>query len=240
MVNVLSGKDWIPKWEAKVVMATVTKAKTLKSNIKAPILCIAGGKHCDAEMVRQPALARAIKTEMASQEFRVRGEFIEISGFSERHQDTKSKIQSQQRRTESPKTGREEKTRKMAREAKIITRPSLPAPVPSKPNLSHLHITSAAFPYRCPAQCSEVKPVTEWAGMTDWVVAVITRSPGKVEEDKRWEVAKARVGRKDRLGSGLGERGRKAEARKREEVAKDRVGRNDPLSPSGREEVGEW
>ena len=79
--------------------------------------------------------------------------------------------------------------------------------------------------------------MTEWAGMTDWVVAVITRSPGKVEEDKWWEVATTRVGRKDRLGSGLGERGRKAEAR---EVAKDRVGRNDPLSPSGREEVGEW
>ena len=76
--------------------------------------------------------------------------------------------------------------------------------------------------------------------MTDWVVAVITRSPGRVEEDKWWEVATTRVGRKDRLGSGLGERGRKAEARKREEVAKDRVGRNDPLSPSGREEVGEW
>ncbi len=84
MVNVLSGKDWIPKWEAKVVMATVTKAQTLNSN-KALIPCIAGGKHCDAEMVRQPALARAIKTEMASQEFRVRGEFIEISGFLERH-----------------------------------------------------------------------------------------------------------------------------------------------------------
>ena len=150
------------------------------------------------------------------------------------------KLQSLQRRTESPKTGREEKTRKMAREAKTITRPSLPAPVPSKPNLSHLHITSAAFPYRCPAQCSEVKPVTEWAGMTDWVVAVITRSPGKVEEDKRWEVAKNRVGRNDRLGSGLGKRGRKAEARKREEVAKGRVGRKDPLSPSGGEEVGKW
>ena len=60
MVNVKSGKDWIPKWEVKVVMATVTKAKTLKFN-KAQILYIAGGKPCDAEMVRQPALARAIK-----------------------------------------------------------------------------------------------------------------------------------------------------------------------------------
>ena len=134
MVNVLSGKDRIPEWEAKVVMATVTKAKTLKSN-KAHIVYIARGKHCDAEMARQPALVRAIKTEMASQEFRVRVEFNESSEFLERYPDIKSK------RTKSPKTGREEKTH--------------------KPNLSHLHITSAAFPYRCPAQCSEVKPVTE-------------------------------------------------------------------------------
>ena len=60
MVNVKSGKDWIPKWEAKVVMATVTEAKTWKSK-KAQIQYIAGGKPCDAEMVKQPALARAIK-----------------------------------------------------------------------------------------------------------------------------------------------------------------------------------
>ena len=38
------------------------------------------------------------------------------------------------------------------------------------------------------------------------------------------------MGRNDRLGSGVGEKGRRAEARKREEVAKDRVGRNDRLS----------
>ena len=105
MVNVLSGKDWIPKWEAKVVMATVTKAQTLNSN-KALILCIAGGKHCDAEMVRQPALARAIKTEMASQEFRVRGEFIEISGFLERYQDTKSKTSKSTKENRKPKDGK--------------------------------------------------------------------------------------------------------------------------------------
>ena len=44
------------------MMATVTKAKTWKSNkAQAHILYIAGGKPCDAEMVRQPALARAIK-----------------------------------------------------------------------------------------------------------------------------------------------------------------------------------
>ena len=49
-----------------------------------------------------------------------------------------------------------------------------------------------------------MKPVTEWAGMTDWVVAVRTWIPGKGEEDKRWEVARNRVGRNDRLGSGSG------------------------------------
>ena len=52
--------------------------------------------------------------------------------------------------------------------------------------------------------------------MTDWVVAVITRGPGKIEEDKRWEVAKNRVGRNDRLGSGLGkEGGRRKQGRER-------------------------
>ena len=50
--------------------------------------------------------------------------------------------------------------------------------------------------------------------MTDWVVAVITRSPGKVEEDNWWEVGTTRVGWKDRLGSGLGERGKGRERRR--------------------------
>ena len=90
MLNKLSGKGWIPKWEAKVVMATVTKAQTLNTN-KALILCIAGGKNCDAVMARQPALVRAIKTEMASQEFRVRVELIEIHEFLERYPDVTSK-----------------------------------------------------------------------------------------------------------------------------------------------------
>ena len=49
------------------MMATVTKAKTLKFN-KAHIVYIARGKPCDAEMAGQPALVRAIKTEMTSQE----------------------------------------------------------------------------------------------------------------------------------------------------------------------------
>ena len=32
MVNAQSGKDWIPKWEAKVVLAPVAKAQTLNSD----------------------------------------------------------------------------------------------------------------------------------------------------------------------------------------------------------------
>ena len=39
MVNALGGKEWIPKWEAQVVMAMVTKAQTLNLN-KALGLCI--------------------------------------------------------------------------------------------------------------------------------------------------------------------------------------------------------
>ena len=67
-------------------MGTVTKAKTLKSN-KAHSVYIVRGRHCDAEMARQPALVRAIKTEMASQEFRVRVEFNKSSEFLERYPD---------------------------------------------------------------------------------------------------------------------------------------------------------
>ena len=42
-----------------------------------------GGRHCDAEMVRRPALVGAVKTEMVSQECRVRVGLIEISEFLE-------------------------------------------------------------------------------------------------------------------------------------------------------------
>ena len=38
-----------------------------------------------------------------------------------------------------------------------------------------------------------MKPVTEWAGMTNWVVAVRKWMQGSGEEDKRWEVTKNRV-----------------------------------------------
>ena len=80
MVYALSGKDWIPKCEAKVVMATGTKAQTLKSN-KALIICVVGGKHCDARMARQRAHGRTSRTEVASQDWRVLVEFREIREF---------------------------------------------------------------------------------------------------------------------------------------------------------------
>lgn len=83
MVDSLSGKDWVAKWEAKVVMATVTKAQTLDCR-KALILCIAGGPFCDLEMARQPALVRAIKQEMQDESFRVRIEWMDIEEFQER------------------------------------------------------------------------------------------------------------------------------------------------------------
>ena len=111
------------------MMATVTKAKTLKSN-KAHILYIARGKHCDAEMARQPALVRAIKTEMASQEFRVRVEFNEISEFLERYPDIKSKTTKSTKENEEPKDGKGGKDT----QAEFITpahhQRSVPVPLP--------------------------------------------------------------------------------------------------------------
>eukprot|EP00927_Polykrikos_kofoidii_P043748 TRINITY_DN37843_c0_g1_i1.p1 TRINITY_DN37843_c0_g1~~TRINITY_DN37843_c0_g1_i1.p1 ORF type:complete len:583 (-),score=89.57 TRINITY_DN37843_c0_g1_i1:108-1649(-) len=65
-------------------MATVTKAQTMGVQ-KALLICIAGGRHCDAEMSRQPALVRAIKTEMEDPNFRVRVEWLEIEDFLDRY-----------------------------------------------------------------------------------------------------------------------------------------------------------
>jgi len=60
-----------------------------------------------------------IKTEMASQEFRVRVELIEIHEVSERYPHIGSKTSKSTKEMMNPKAGREEKTRKMAR-AKIF------------------------------------------------------------------------------------------------------------------------
>ena len=63
-LNKRRGKGGIPKWEAKVLMTTVSKAHALKTN-EARSLCIAGGKNCGTEMARQPVRVSAIKTGMA-------------------------------------------------------------------------------------------------------------------------------------------------------------------------------
>ena len=56
-------------------------------------------------MARQPAPVRAIKTEVASQDFRVRVELIVISEFSERDPGVKSKTSKSTKGNEEPKVG---------------------------------------------------------------------------------------------------------------------------------------
>ena len=71
-----------------------------------------GGKHCDAEMARQPALVGAVKTEMINQECRVRVELIEISEFSERYPGVKSKTSKPTKENGKPKDGEGGKDKK--------------------------------------------------------------------------------------------------------------------------------
>ena len=71
-----------------------------------------GGKHCEAEMARQPALVRAVKTEMVSQECRVRVELIEISEFLERYPGVKSKTSKPTKESGKPKDGKGGKDKK--------------------------------------------------------------------------------------------------------------------------------
>lgn len=82
MLDTLSGKEWLGKWEAKVVMAVVTKAHTLKTR-RARIICVSGGPHCDLEVAQQPKLVRAIKLEAGDEAFSVKVEWMEISEFRE-------------------------------------------------------------------------------------------------------------------------------------------------------------
>ena len=69
------------------------------------------------------------------------------------------------------------------------------------------------------------KSIAVWAGMTDRAMTYRRTRWTERRARRRKKVrgeASNRVGRNDRLGSGLGKRGRKEEARKREEVAKGR------------------
>ena len=71
-----------------------------------------GGRHCDAEMVRRPALVGAVKTEMESQECRVRVELIKISEFLERYPGLKSKTLKPAEENGKPKDGKGGKDKK--------------------------------------------------------------------------------------------------------------------------------
>ena len=63
-------------------------------------------------MVRQPALVGAVKTEMVSQECRVRVELIEISEFLERYPGLKSKTSKPAEENGKPKDGKAGKDKK--------------------------------------------------------------------------------------------------------------------------------
>lgn len=76
MVDDLTGEEWFAKWEAKVVMATVTQMRERKVR-RAKLLCISGGDHCDKEYQRQPHLTRAIQKEYGS-EVRVQVQWMEF------------------------------------------------------------------------------------------------------------------------------------------------------------------
>ena len=64
MVDMLSGDDWVAKWEAKVVSTAATLCDAFAVS-RVTIICIHGGKHCDKELARQPLLKKAIKMELS-------------------------------------------------------------------------------------------------------------------------------------------------------------------------------
>ena len=82
MIDLLKGKDWVPKWQCKVVTAVATKAQTLNVQ-RAKIICIMGGKHCNEEMAHQPLIIQAIKKEMEDPAFMVKVEWMEFAEFRE-------------------------------------------------------------------------------------------------------------------------------------------------------------
>ncbi len=62
MVDSLSGKDWVGKWQSKVVMASVTLARTLSvSRVK--LICLQGGRFCNEEYKHTQLLKAAVERE---------------------------------------------------------------------------------------------------------------------------------------------------------------------------------
>ena len=111
MVDSLSGTDWVAKWEAKVVMATVTKIETLEAS-KAKILCISGGKHCDLEMARQPKLVKAIRQELDQPNFPIKVEWMDFPLFLEEYADQGQAKPEQKVKENKGKSGQKGKGKK--------------------------------------------------------------------------------------------------------------------------------
>jgi hypothetical protein len=88
MVNDLKGKDWVGKWQAKVVMAAITKAQSMKVN-RVKIICIEGGKFCNDEYASVPHLKAAIVKEWNdngnSSSLRVECLWLSFEAFAEDH-----------------------------------------------------------------------------------------------------------------------------------------------------------
>lgn len=62
MVDSLKGKDWVAKWQSKVVAASVTKAVTMSTS-RIKLICIQGGKFCNEEFAHTKTLKSAIEQE---------------------------------------------------------------------------------------------------------------------------------------------------------------------------------
>ena len=62
MVDTLSGKDWVGKWQSKVVMASVTLARTLSVN-RVKLICLQGGRFCNEEYRHTQLLKAAVERE---------------------------------------------------------------------------------------------------------------------------------------------------------------------------------
>lgn len=90
-MNTRSGQDWFPKWETKVVTATVVKAQEMNVK-KAVLLCIQG--NTDLSMIETtihfmaPKLENVIRKEINDQDFSVRVEWLKLAQFLDRYGDS--------------------------------------------------------------------------------------------------------------------------------------------------------
>jgi hypothetical protein len=62
MVDSLAGKDWVAKWQAKVVMAAVTLASSMSVK-RVRLICIQGGRFCNEEYKHTQLLKSAVERE---------------------------------------------------------------------------------------------------------------------------------------------------------------------------------